>query len=70
MSCRFLVLPSCIGPAIIGKKGSHVHAVQDRTGARLEVAREQEGGSGSGYLQDAGSPLGLAHGELAGCAAA
>ncbi|KIY91727.1 hypothetical protein MNEG_16237 [Monoraphidium neglectum] len=43
VSSRFLVLSSVIGPCIIGKGGSHVKSIKDKTGAKVEVTRERLG---------------------------
>lgn len=37
---RFKVLPGMIGPAIIGKSGTHAKHIRERTGVRIEVVRE------------------------------
>lgn len=40
VTSRFLVLPEMIGPAIIGKGGTHAKHIKERTGVRIEVIRE------------------------------
>lgn len=40
VTSRFLVLPEMIGPAIIGKGGTHAKHIKERTGVRIEVVRE------------------------------
>ena len=40
VTSRFLVLPEMIGPAIIGKSGTHAKHIKERTGVRIEVVRE------------------------------
>jgi hypothetical protein len=40
VTCRFSVLPEMIGPAIIGKSGTHAKHIRERTGVRIEVVRE------------------------------
>lgn len=37
VTSRFLVLPEMIGPAIIGKGGTHAKHIKERTGVRIEV---------------------------------
>lgn len=40
VTSRFNVLPEMIGPAIIGKGGTHAKHIKERTGCRIEVVRE------------------------------
>lgn len=40
VTSRFLVLPEMIGPAIIGKGGTHAKHIKERTSVRIEVVRE------------------------------
>jgi hypothetical protein len=40
VTSRFSVLPDMIGPAIIGKGGTHAKHIKERTGVRIEVVRE------------------------------
>jgi hypothetical protein len=35
--CRFWVVPEIIGPAIIGKTGTHAKHIKGVTGVRIEV---------------------------------
>lgn len=43
VTSRFYVLPEMIGPAIIGKSGTHAKHIRERTGVRIEVIRECSG---------------------------
>lgn len=45
VTSRFLVLPEMIGPAIIGKSGTHAKHIKDRTGVRIEVVRKYQLGA-------------------------
>jgi hypothetical protein len=40
VTSRFYVLPEMIGPAIIGKAGTHAKHIRERTGVRIEVVGE------------------------------
>lgn len=40
VTSRFYVLPEMIGPAIIGKAGTHAKHIRERTGVRIEVVRK------------------------------
>jgi hypothetical protein len=44
VTSRFMVLPDMIGPAIIGKGGTHAKHIKERTGVRIEVVREYQTG--------------------------
>lgn len=37
VTCRFPVYPDMIGPAIIGRSGTHVKYIKERTGAQIKV---------------------------------
>jgi len=39
VTSRFLVLSSIIGPCLIGRAGTHVKHIKDKTGAKVEVTR-------------------------------
>ncbi|KAF6256728.1 hypothetical protein COO60DRAFT_1702205 [Scenedesmus sp. NREL 46B-D3] len=43
VTSRFYVLPEMIGPAIIGKAGTHAKHIRERTGVRIEVVGPGEG---------------------------
>ncbi|WIA11677.1 hypothetical protein OEZ85_011775 [Tetradesmus obliquus] len=43
VTCRFYVLPEMIGPAIIGKAGTHAKHIRERTGVRIEVVGPADG---------------------------
>lgn len=40
VTSKFYVLPEMIGPAIIGKAGTHAKHIRERTGVRIEVIRK------------------------------
>lgn len=40
VTSRFMVLPEMIGPAIIGKGGTHAKHIKERTSCRIEVVRK------------------------------
>lgn len=44
VTSKFYVLPEMIGPAIIGKAGTHAKHIRERTGVRIEVIREYKHG--------------------------
>lgn len=44
VTSRFMVLPDMIGPAIIGKGGTHAKHIKERTAVRIEVVREYQAG--------------------------
>lgn len=48
VTSRFYVLPEMIGPAIIGKAGTHAKHIRERTGVRIEVVRESLTAAGGG----------------------
>ena len=44
VTSRFMVTSDMVGPAIIGKQGTHAKHVRERTGVKIEVERKFRGG--------------------------
>lgn len=69
VTCRFYVLPEMIGPAIIGKAGTHAKHIRERTGVRIEVVGEWAAAAGGCVCVGSGARVGgLRIGWEGGCA--